>query len=580
MRAELSAILEGDDFSHAPVQSKLLAYLVEQTLAGNGDRLKSYAIAVDGLGRPDTFDAQSDSYPRVQMSRLRKALDHHYAAHGPVDGSCLYLKPGSYRVRIGAPDTAYPHHYRAPARSGTAGNTQASALVTETSLAEPSSPVEPDDAVQTGSIRPAPRLALGAAFALLVMALFIVIGWRAFAPTPATKAAMAASSLSPVVEVGTIQSAGGATDPGPGRQASGLIVDGLTRSWVAQVRAGSGVAAPGSTPAAYRLDLQLDTFDATRDALSGRLVDLRTATVIWSGSTKLSNDPAALPDELAPLIARLIGPYGVIALNETTRLTADDAPGYACLLKYVAFLQSRDAAITARVARCLKQPPDEPRLAATLFAVRAFFALESTLGTDRQRARAAAEGFARQAVDANSQDPYAQYAMARIAYLRSDCAAGNVHTDRAVAGNPNDPMILAVLAALSYACAYPQAEALLDRAFRLRSDGDVYARPFLILASLSQGKPERILELGASTRPAAGPLLANYLLTETLVAAAQGRGTDAAVLWKEFRALYPGTGPSDEAKLRTIILSDVLRKRVLTFLTAKGVTTGEVVVFR
>ena len=574
MRAELSAILEGDDFSHAPVQSKLLAYLVEQTLAGNGDRLKSYAIAVDGLGRPDTFDAQSDSYPRVQMSRLRKALDHHYAAHGPVDGSCLYLKPGSYRVRIGAPDTAYPHHYRAPARSTADASGQPGRSANLANRGDPPSRIDPPAAVQTVGSQSMLRRPLGAAMALLAIALFIAIGWRAFTPSPASEAAMAASSLSPVIEIGTIQNAGRINDPGRDRRVSGLIVDGLTRSWVAQIRAGSGAAGPGITPAAYRLDLQLDAFDATRDALSGRLVDLRTATVIWSGSTKLSNDPAALPEELAPLIARLIGPYGVIALNETTRLTADDAPGYACLLKYFAFLQSRDAAITARVARCLKQPPDEPRLAATLFAVRAFFALESTLGTDRQRARAAAEGFARQAVDANSQDPYAQYAMARIAYLRSDCAAGNVHTDRAVAGNPNDPMVLAVLAALSYACAYPQAEALLDRAFHLRSDGDVYVRPFLILASLSQGKPERILDLGASTRPAAGPLLANYLLTETLVAAAQGRETDAAALWKEFRALYPGTGPSDEAKLRTIILSDVLRKRVLTFLTAKGVTTG------
>ena len=54
---------------------KLLSYLIREELEGHGDRLKAYAIGVDVFGRSADFDPNNDSIVRVEMTRLRQALD-------------------------------------------------------------------------------------------------------------------------------------------------------------------------------------------------------------------------------------------------------------------------------------------------------------------------------------------------------------------------------------------------------------------------------------------------------------------------------------------------------------------------
>lgn len=112
MFIETSQILQHHMFQNSPTMTKLLIWLLHETLAGRGDTVKSYTIAVEALGRPESFDSQADSYPRVQTSRLRRALETYYSQHGPVREQCVYLKPGSYRLRFAKLDLAYPQLYR------------------------------------------------------------------------------------------------------------------------------------------------------------------------------------------------------------------------------------------------------------------------------------------------------------------------------------------------------------------------------------------------------------------------------------------------------------------------------------
>ncbi|RED17026.1 hypothetical protein [Parasphingopyxis lamellibrachiae] len=98
---ELRRIFDAPQFNHSPVMCRLLSYLVEQTLAGNGHRLKAYTIAVDGLGRDADFDARIDSYPRVQVGRLRKLLDDYYAADDAYAGLRINIPKGAYVVSFG-----------------------------------------------------------------------------------------------------------------------------------------------------------------------------------------------------------------------------------------------------------------------------------------------------------------------------------------------------------------------------------------------------------------------------------------------------------------------------------------------
>lgn len=100
IEAELARLFAAPQFARAPVMRRLLTYLTDQTLAGNGERLKAYTIAVDGLGRDPDFDAKQDSYPRVQVGRLRQLLDDVYTAAGPRAGMRIHIPKGAYAVEF------------------------------------------------------------------------------------------------------------------------------------------------------------------------------------------------------------------------------------------------------------------------------------------------------------------------------------------------------------------------------------------------------------------------------------------------------------------------------------------------
>jgi len=103
IKVELRRIFGAPQFNHSPVMYRLLSFLVEQTLAGNGHRLKAYTIAVDALGRDADFDPRIDSYPRVQVGRLRKLLDHFYVENGLIAGLRIHIPKGAYIVRFQEP---------------------------------------------------------------------------------------------------------------------------------------------------------------------------------------------------------------------------------------------------------------------------------------------------------------------------------------------------------------------------------------------------------------------------------------------------------------------------------------------
>lgn len=107
-RSELEIVLHAHEFLHSPVLSKLLIYLAEQTLAGNR-RLKAYEIAVSGLGRPADFDPAVDSYPRVQVARLRNSLETFYARNPDKPDPCLFIPSGQYGMRVSRREIAYPN---------------------------------------------------------------------------------------------------------------------------------------------------------------------------------------------------------------------------------------------------------------------------------------------------------------------------------------------------------------------------------------------------------------------------------------------------------------------------------------
>ena len=82
-------------FARIKASRDLLVHLAEMKAAGKASDITEYSIAMDLLGRDETFDPTTDPIVRVRTRRLREALDKFYAEEGDADGR-LVLPKGSY----------------------------------------------------------------------------------------------------------------------------------------------------------------------------------------------------------------------------------------------------------------------------------------------------------------------------------------------------------------------------------------------------------------------------------------------------------------------------------------------------
>jgi tetratricopeptide (TPR) repeat protein len=94
VRAALLRLKDREPFKSAPQLTAFLNYVVEETLAGRSHEIKGYSIATLALGRPESFDPQTDPIVRVQAGRLRHALAEYDSAHD--DAVIISLPKGTY----------------------------------------------------------------------------------------------------------------------------------------------------------------------------------------------------------------------------------------------------------------------------------------------------------------------------------------------------------------------------------------------------------------------------------------------------------------------------------------------------
>ncbi len=93
---ELGRILASEPFVASPMLASFLRFVVGETLAGRGDRLKAYTIAVGALDRSDDFDPNDNPLVRVQARRLRQALERWYLTDGRDAALRITLPLGTY----------------------------------------------------------------------------------------------------------------------------------------------------------------------------------------------------------------------------------------------------------------------------------------------------------------------------------------------------------------------------------------------------------------------------------------------------------------------------------------------------
>jgi TolB-like protein/Flp pilus assembly protein TadD len=93
---QLNRILSSKAFRQADRLKRFLAFIVEETIAGRGERLKEFVVGVEVFGKDDSFDPRNDPIVRVQARRLRAQLARYYHEEGNDDELVIELPKGGY----------------------------------------------------------------------------------------------------------------------------------------------------------------------------------------------------------------------------------------------------------------------------------------------------------------------------------------------------------------------------------------------------------------------------------------------------------------------------------------------------
>jgi TolB-like protein/Tfp pilus assembly protein PilF len=100
IREQLVRILNSGPLHQSQRRQRFLEYLVNETLAGRGERLKAYNVALEVFDRPETFDPAIDPLVRIEAARLRDKLREYYGTDGQGDPIHIDLPKGTYTPQI------------------------------------------------------------------------------------------------------------------------------------------------------------------------------------------------------------------------------------------------------------------------------------------------------------------------------------------------------------------------------------------------------------------------------------------------------------------------------------------------
>jgi TolB-like protein/Tfp pilus assembly protein PilF len=93
---QLERVSSSATFQQVDRLKRFLRFIVLETAAGRGDRLKEYVIGVEVFAKEASFDPRTDPIVRVQARRLRERLARYYRDEGAADSLLIELPKGGY----------------------------------------------------------------------------------------------------------------------------------------------------------------------------------------------------------------------------------------------------------------------------------------------------------------------------------------------------------------------------------------------------------------------------------------------------------------------------------------------------
>jgi hypothetical protein len=580
IRRELEAICLSPTFARSPVMLRLLRYLVDQSLAGAGHRLKSYSVAVEGLGRDSDFDAMSDSYPRVQAGRLRRLLELHYHRLGD-DGRPVRLRIASIGYAVVVADT--PPHIDKPAAHGSdAADALVQPVVVEGAepAAAPDSQKNPERpmplthgaAQPGGATRGSRHRYLAAIAAVLAMAGVAFAIYAVAWPKPVS------SQIAPTLQVDVR----GSVDAARKEELRGWLMASLQPSWV------------------YRLTDNAAVQSTMSDATARQPVSryLLTANIVPRGSARtiqliLSNaadgqiywtqiiDVGAEGETLAPLepaITKLSSPAGVIATAELTRYGPSRLGNYGCTLLAERYLRLFAADVRSRlnecVARGLRANPDDAKLlvARALTQYNRADRLSDLSAVSMRRSYADVQ----RAAEIAPLDPSVALIQSRYMFLRGDCARGTVRAQQAIDAWPLLARSWGLTGFFLFDCGDPRAIDFVNRARELQGATTSLYESVRVFDALERHDLATANQIAAQLNPEDRASDLYQRFTDVVLAAANRR-PNAWRLWTDFAAGADSEPTDADAVLRRYGVGARHRRialRILEPLIAEQATNG------
>jgi tetratricopeptide (TPR) repeat protein len=574
--SEMERIFESEEFARSPVMRRLLRFLVNQTLAGNGEHLKAYSVAVDGLGRDPDFDSQTDSYPRVQVGRLRRMLDAYYARAGFTYGYRLLIPTGAYRVHL-LDVPAWPEGGQKPTEKPATQAQEGPSLepAEQTDAAAP--PVRhtlPGAGWLTGA-----ALILGVIVIAMAVALaFIIASTERLSPLGNQSGSQVAYTRAPGMVLLTTEQGVNSPD-GLAPSIDQVLGNAVHRSWVVDVRSSDGAASgararPDTSRIAYRLQSVL-AGPAGQD-LYLTLWSNHTGKRIWTERIGLTGRQGALEDAIRLPVANLVGSLGIIAAQERQRFGPTIGPGYACLLNNAELRVSLDLADIKASHKCLEQTLALDRNSPTVLAASAAMHYRlSTLEDGQSEAaktlRARARADAEAAIRLDPFSPDAQMASARIAFTEGRCSLGRAQALRAIDLNPYEPEYYAHTGMHLFACGYPDEEHYLTLARQMNPQLSAFYSMPVIVAMGERGQGEEALALAQSLPITSPTQMPFYAITMAVAYANGGQKTRAAGIWRQLAAAPENAGRTPRQILSAMLNSPALSRAIGLALVRAGI---------
>ena len=562
VKAELARVLASRVFAQAARATEFLRFVVEETLAGRGDRLKGYTIAVEVFGKPPEFDAQTDPLVRVEAGRLRRRLIEYYHGEGRDDA-----------VRIALPKNGYSPTFTA---------------------------IHPTAVTSASSARRARRKLLlrGVVLGGFLAALAALVAWvawnRAPPPAPATASGPGRARAGPVSALGprllVLPLANLSGDESLDAMAAGTteeIIRALVAFNIFATASTAGRTLESTDLAALRSDFDVgyvltgSVRSANADLrVAVRLIDTEVGTQLWTRAFDERFDRTevlAIEDRIGETIAEILSsPFGPVYGHEIARTTgrpARDLDPYECLLQFYEYSRFFDPAGHSLSLRCMQNAVKaEPRFAPAWSALAVLYLHEHLFGyspePDRGPPLDRALEAARTSLDTDGSGRVASIALAAIRLADGDRQAFYAAIDRSLdpkTVHPATSLLAGYL--LIQAGDWQRGTALLDESLPFATNVPAWAYVGYAFRYLETHDYEKALDWSLRSD---APNWFMTALTVTASAALAGRADIAQREKMRLLELYPGFESTGRAQLAKWNMDPALLETLLDGLRLAG----------